>query len=156
MNANVSGFGDKPGIGKMGVHLRWQNSNEYSELNKEQKIELNHWRTEKRKSNPDFGTKSDKKKGGGTPKSYKRKEKRVKKAMAVEIEKQVEEMLKDKMKASEEDKAEDENIKSYIISLIKSSKSSTSILASTETVPKPVNSSAFTFSSILKITKNQK
>ena len=46
MNANVSGFGDNEGIGKSGVHLRWHNNDEYAKLTKEQKRELNQWRTD--------------------------------------------------------------------------------------------------------------
>jgi len=156
VDATVAGFGDKPGIGRTGVHLRWHGENEYSELTKEQRRELNQWRTEQRKSNPDYDPKSDKKKGGESPKSSKRKDRRVKKALAAAIEKQVEEKLKEKLKASEEDKEEDEKIKSYIMSLIESSKSSNSIAESSKTVPKPATTSAVTFRSILKKVKNQK
>ena len=61
MDATVAGFGDKPGIGRTGVHLRWHGENEYSELTKEQRRELNQWRTEQRKSNPDYDPKNNKK-----------------------------------------------------------------------------------------------
>jgi hypothetical protein len=37
-------FGDKPGIGKSGVHLRYYEPEEYKKLNKEQKQELREWR----------------------------------------------------------------------------------------------------------------
>jgi hypothetical protein len=37
-------FGDKPGIGKTGVHLRFYKMDEYKQLTPEQKLELKEWR----------------------------------------------------------------------------------------------------------------
>lgn len=65
VNANISGFGDKAGIGKSSVHLRWHDDDEYAKLSREQKAELNQWRTEQRKKNPDFGSEDSKKRKGG-------------------------------------------------------------------------------------------
>ena len=83
ITAEVSGFGDKPGIGKTGVHLRWYDDEEYKKLNRDQKRELNQWRTSKRQSYPNFDSKGDGK--GNESTTSKRKQKREKKAIAAQI-----------------------------------------------------------------------
>ena len=71
LNANVSGFGVKPGIGSTGVHLRWHSEEEYTGLSQEQRRELNKWRSQQRKINPDFDAKDKKRSGSTNPqKSY--------------------------------------------------------------------------------------
>jgi len=42
---NISGVAGKQGIGKTGVHFRWYKGKEYSQLTKEQRTELNQWRS---------------------------------------------------------------------------------------------------------------
>ena len=158
ITANISGFGDKPGIGKTGVHLRWHSDDEYKNLSQDQRKELNRWRSKQRKANPDFN--SNDKKRSGPPNSQKR-EKKAKKAMAAAIEKQVEEKLNEKMKASEEDQQTDDEFKSYIMGLIKSAsdKTSTSIASSNSknsgaTASATSSDPPITLRSILKRVKN--
>ena len=65
LEANVSGFGDKSGIGKTGVHLRWYSEEEYTKLTKLQRMELNKWRSEQRKDHPEFDSDGSKRRKGG-------------------------------------------------------------------------------------------
>jgi hypothetical protein len=91
--AEISSFGAKAGIGKLGVHLRWHTSEEYGLLEDDQKEELREWR----KTDPASIAyhkknkgKKGKKKGGKPP--YKRA-KHDGKAMAAAINKGVEKRL---------------------------------------------------------------
>ena len=158
LTVNVSGFGDKAGIGKTGVHLRWHSNEEYKDLSQDQRKELNKWRSKQRKTKPDFS--ANEKKRSGSPNSQKR-EKKAKKAMVAAIEKQVEEKLNEKIKASEEDQQTDDEFKSYIMGLIKSAsnKTSTSVASSGgknngATASATSSNSPITLRSILKKVKN--
>ena len=51
-NAEISGFGDKPGIGKTGVHLRWHSKKDFKRLTQDQMKELMKWRELKMNSDP--------------------------------------------------------------------------------------------------------
>ena len=162
LTANISGLGDKPGIGKTGVHLRWHSNDEYKSLSQDQRKELNRWRSKQRKANPDFNA-NDKKRTGSL--NLQKREKKVKKAVVAAIEKQVEEKLNEKIKASEEDKQTDDEFKSYIMGLIKSAsdKTSTSIASSagknsgaTASASAASSNPPITLRSILKKVKNTK
>ena len=154
VNANISGFGDKAGIGKTGVHLRWHDDDEYAKLSKDQRSELNQWRTEQRKKNPDFGPEDLKKRKGGGQSS--KKGKRIKRAMAAAIDKKVKETLAAKMKATEEEKETDEKVRSYIMSLLESTPPKTSnTIASTKEEPGKNTAASVTLRSILKKVKNR-
>ena len=154
VNANISGFGDKEGIGKSGVHLRWHSNDEYAKLTKEQRKELNQWRTDQRKSDPDFDSGSPKKRKGGGASSPKGK--REKKVMAAAIEKKVEEKLAATLKAQEEERETDEKIKSYIMSIINSTppKTSNTVASTKAESGNKSTTGSVTLRSILKKVKN--
>jgi hypothetical protein len=82
-NATVGAtFGDKPGIGKSGVHLWFYKPDEYKQLTGEQKLELKEWRAK---------TGGDKKKTGNTQHGAKtpKKEKSISSTVAKEVAKQL-------------------------------------------------------------------
>ena len=64
-----AGTGNKPAIGKTGVHLRWYKKHEFDKLSKAQKKELHEWRD----AQPDF-QKGGKGKGKGKGKYYNNKQ----------------------------------------------------------------------------------
>ena len=162
VTANISGFGDKAGIGKSGVHLRWHSDDEYKGLSAEQKKELNQWRSQQRQQDPKFDSGDPKVKKKNESPNSQRRDKRVKKAMAAAIEKQVEEKLQEKLKASEEEKKTDDDFRSYIMGLIKSSssnKTSNSIASSNSNNTANAASTSntnITLRSILSKVKNPK
>ena len=110
-NAEISGFGDKPGIGKTGVHLRWHSKKEFKRLTQEQMKELMKWRESKLSSDPNYDPKEKKgnKKGGG---DKKKKTKQEKKALAAAIDKRVNDKLEEKMKQAKEDEETERDMKS--------------------------------------------
>jgi hypothetical protein len=116
--AEVSSFGAKEGIGKSGVHLRWHTTEEYGNLDDDQKDEIRQWRKTdpasiayKKKSKG----KKVQKKGGKTP--YKRT-KHDNKAMAAAINKGVEKRLADMEKEKETaEAATPEEQRKHIMSL---------------------------------------
>ena len=158
-NAEISGFGDKPGIGKTGVHLRWHTKKEFKRLTQEQMKELMKWRESKLSSDPNYDPKEMKenKKGGG---DKKKKTKQEKKALAAAIDKRVNDKLEEKMKQAKEDEETERDMKSYIMSLFQPSetsslKSNVKASASATTTPNSESSKPpITLRSILKRAKN--
>ncbi len=113
VTGNVSSsFGNKPGIGKSGVHLRYHTPEEYKTLNGEQKIELKEWR----KTNGTDQKKSGKK--GKDNKSTSPKKQNGNKRMISAIQKEVAKLLKSK------DKDEDDNDLDGIIMSLQSNTAS--------------------------------
>jgi hypothetical protein len=96
VTGNVSSsFGNKPGLGKSGVHLRYHTKEEYKTLNAEQKLELKKWRETN-------GT--EQKKGGnkGNNKSTSKKQNNSKKMISA-IQKEVAKLFKGKDKDEDDD-----------------------------------------------------
>ena len=105
---DVAAFGTKQGIGRTGVHLRYHKSEDYKLLTKEQKDELREWReTDEGK---EAMAKDKGKKGRKVHFDAKQK-----KAMAASVEKKV----AAKLKAIEDEKSSSDEMKAYIMSLIK-------------------------------------
>jgi hypothetical protein len=87
MEADVSAFGVKKGIGRSGVHLRYHSPPEYAKLSKEEKDELREWRqtSEAGKGKPNRGKDFKKEQGVRFE---------TNKAIASAVEKKVAEKLK--------------------------------------------------------------
>ena len=77
-------FGDKPGIGKTGVHLRWHTAAEFRQLSKKQKRELFKWRKEQ----------DEKDNGGGEDGKSRKQFKNQKEAIAAVVEEKLKERIK--------------------------------------------------------------
>jgi hypothetical protein len=92
VTAKVSStFGNKSGLGKSGVHLRYHTTEEYKALSKEQRLELKEWRQKNGK---------DKK---GTNTNEKSPKKSVTKKLISAITKEVSKQLKGKDKVNDND-----------------------------------------------------
>ena len=122
--AEISAFGDKPGIGNTGVHLRWHSKKEFKQLNQDQKDELMKWREHKMNSDPSYDPKGDKgpKKGNKNDRTgdKKRRTKSEKKAFAAAVEKKATAKLEEKIKEAAEEEQDKKDMKSYIVSLFQS------------------------------------
>ena len=115
--AHIAAFGEKPGIGKSGVHFRYHTKAEYKKLTPDQRKELHEYRL----ANADkiAATKSKfqslmSKKGGGT-KSTEKKKKDVSQVVAKEVTKQ--------LKAAQDSVDEEELLHNYIMSVVNSATS---------------------------------
>ena len=131
-NAEISAFGDKPGIGKTGVHLRWHSKKEFKKLTQDQMKELMKWREHKLSQDSNYDPKSEKgskKESGGD----KRRSKKEKKAFAAAVEKQVNNKLEAKLKEAKDEEQTEKDMRSYIMSLFQSSNSSNSSLSTKAT-----------------------
>ena len=102
---NGAGFGDKPGIGSTGVHLRWHSPKEFKQLSKKQKRELFEWRKTQESDEP-----GDSKKG-------KKRAKAQKEAIAAAVEKKVEEKLAKLKNEEKQQIRSDDDARAYIMSL---------------------------------------
>ena len=160
VTAEVSAFGDKPGIGKTGVHLRWHSKKEYKKLSQEQMEELMKWREHKMNSDPSYNPKNEKgnKKGddGNKGGDKKRRTKKEKKAFAAAVEKKATAKLEEKIKEAQEEEQSKKDMRSYIMSLFQSppSSSETSKSNASATTSTPSQSVPVTLRSILKKAKN--
>ena len=122
-DATATGFGAKAGMGKTGVHLRWYKKPEYAKLNEAQKAELWQWRQDQ--DQKPGATRKD-----GDTRGQSRAAKR-KKAVAAAVEKKVIEVLESKSKDQGQNVvADDENIRTFIMSLMKQNSSTENAEAS--------------------------
>ena len=131
-NVEISAFGNKPGIGKSGVHLRWHSKKEFKKLTQDQMKELMKWREHKLSQDSNYDPKSEKgskKESGGD----KRRTKKEKKAFAAAVEKQVNNKLEAKLKEAKDEEQTEKDMRSYIMSLFQSSNSSNSSLSTKAT-----------------------
>ena len=103
--AEVGLFGEKQGIGKMGVHLRCHKASEFKQLSEEQKEELFQWRKSKSKDKENRTIK----------KKVKVNEEVV--DVSTVISKQLDEKLTEMIKKKKEKRQTDEDTISYIMSL---------------------------------------
>ena len=97
------GFGDKAGLGKTGVHLRWHTPEEFKRLSKKQKRELFDWRK----------TQDEQNSGGGKTGRASKQQKSQEDAIAAAVE----EKLASMKKKEQDKKKTDERARSYIMSL---------------------------------------
>ena len=103
---SATSFGDKPGIGKTGVHLRFHKTEEYRTLSPEQKAELREWR----ENNPKSKTKS--KFAPKAPPAAKKKVMSKHKVM-----KSIAAMVARKIKGDDDDEEVDKKIKDAMASI---------------------------------------
>ena len=137
----------KPGMGKTGVHLRWYTKEEFRKLSKEQRNELIEWRSQK-KDQKEGNNGNNNERGPGKGKNAKKKREA---AISAAVDKRIAEKLKE----TEKDSQDEEGLKAYIMSVIKSMKpdskqSNPAISSSTVSTDKP----QVTLKSILKKAKN--
>ena len=112
-----SGGTPKTGIGKTGVHLRWYNRKEYQTLNADQKTELYEFRKNEVAKNPKGNGAREGTNNNNSNNPSGRAAKRQK-AIAAAVEKEVVSRLEGNSKQTEIDKATDEDVRNYIISLM--------------------------------------
>ena len=158
LNANVSGFGDKKGIGKTGVHLCWHGKKEFMKLTQEQREELTCWREEKLKANPNFNKKRKDTDSNVSEQGKKKRSKKEKREIAAVIEKKVNEKMEEKLKEAKELSKADNDVRSYIMGLFKPSNSTTPPTSKSAQVTasnaQSTSSSRVTLQSILRRAKN--
>lgn len=146
--AEIAGFGDKPGIGKSGVHLRWHKFKEYKALSQEQREELDTWREKKKakkKAKNGDGNSND---GGNSKRSRN-------KAMAAAIEKKVNEQIEAKLKEVEAEKSSEEKDRAYLMSLLNiGPNESKPVKATTSSTSATAKGHNVTLQSILKRARN--
>ena len=134
-DAELSAFGSKKSVGISGVPLCYHTTEEYENLNKDERVDLRKWQ------------KRDKKKGKGRAKKDSSET-----ATAPAVEKLLDKLVVNKLAEMQNESADDDKARSYIMSLFEDKKekelySSTSSVAASKKV---------TLTGILKRAKNAK